>query len=695
MPRRRSSNHQGHKKMRTCRSLPNNSAGWPCRGLMPALVLATCLVAGTPLQAAPQAAEGTAGEKITINVQEADIRVLIQWMARHLKKSVIIDPRVKGTVTVHAGDPMPLQDAYQVFLSVLQVHGFAAVESGDTIKIIPDVNAKQQEIPVSRGSGDEMVVRVVRVKNVSAVQLVALLRPLIPQVGHLAAYPSTNVLVISDRAANINRIVEIVAQIDKAGEVDIEMVPVRNADAQQVVDTLSGMLPRTPGTEGGTAVSFAADNRSNSILMSGDPLTREQIKNLIRQLDAPLSADGNTQVHYLHYARAEEIVPVLQSISGSIVKDEKGVSGKGDVSIEASEATNAVVINAPPSMQKTLHRVIKQLDIRRAQVLVEAVIVEVGQDDTDAFGVEWATSDSVLTSNGVIAGSDGGSTFPTGSGINVGPPASFTFGGGFSIGYIKNGNLRSMIRAIETDSDINLLSTPSIVTLDNEEAEILVGQNVPVLTGQTAAGDGSNLVNPFQTIERQDVGIILRIRPHINRGDAITLDVEQEVSSVDQTATGTANQGITTRKRSISTRVLIEDDQILVLGGLIQDNVSENETKVPFLGDLPLVGGLFRSTSIDTDRTNLMVFIHPVILKDQLQSNEITADRYLSIREKQDEYNNSLDSFFDLDGPAPKLEALDPNMPGYPQQHPGATRLPPAQHTGEIVVEERSEADAD
>ncbi len=682
--------------MRTGRSLQEQTTGRRPGRLAASLALLACLAAGNPAQAAPEPAAGSGAEKITINVQDADIRVLIQWMARHLNKSVIIDPRVKGTVTVHAGDPMPIRDAYQVFLSVLQVHGFAAVESGDTIKIIPDVNAKQQEIPVTRGHGDEMVVRVVRVKNVSAVQLVALLRPLIPQVGHLAAYPSTNVLVISDRAANIERIIEIVAQIDKAGEVDIEMVPVRNADAQQVVDTLSGMLPRTPGTEGGTAVSFAADNRSNSILMSGDPLTREQIKNLIRQLDAPLSVDGNTQVHYLHYARAEEIVPVLQSVSGSIVKDEKGTASKGEVSIEASEATNAVVINAPPSMQKTLGRVIKQLDIRRAQVLVEAVIVEVGQDDTDAFGVEWATSDSVISSGGVIAGSSGGDTFPSGSGIAAGPPPSFTFGGGFSIGYIKNGSLRSMIRAIETDSDINLLSTPSIVTLDNEEAEILVGQNVPVLTGQTAAGDGSNLVNPFQTIERQDVGIILRIRPHINRGDAITLDIEQEVSSVDRTATGTDNQGITTRKRSISTRVLIEDNQILVLGGLIQDNVTENQTKVPFLGDLPLIGGLFRSTSIDTDRTNLMVFIHPVILKDQLQSNEITSERYLSVREKQEQFNNSLDSFFDIDGPGPKLEPLDPEVRGHLRGPGAATHLPPAPRaSGEVVVEERSEADAD
>ncbi len=676
---------KGGTVMRTG-SLDYNSRDTGFGGRIVRGLLIACLLGWLPAaSAAPQAAAGSADELITINVQEADIRVLIQWMARHLNKSVIIDPRVKGTVTVHAGDPMPLKAAYQVFLSVLQVHGFAAVESGDTIKIVPDVNAKQLEIPVMRGAGDEMVVRVVRVKNVSAVQLVALLRPLIPQVGHLAAYPSTNVLVISDRANNIERIVEIIAQIDKAGEIDIEMVAVRNADAGQIVSTLSGMLPRTPGTEGGTAVSFAADERSNSILMSGDPISREQIKNLIRQLDAPLSADGNTQVYYLHYVRAEDLVPVLQSVSGSIEKGEKDKTGpSGSISIEASEATNAVIVTAPPSMQKTLARVIKQIDIRRAQVLVEAVIVEVGHDDTDAFGVEWSTSTSPVNGNvnGVVAGSSGASTMPSGTGISAGPPAAFTFGGGFSVGYIKGGSLRGLLRAIETDSDINLLSTPSIVTLDNEEAEILVGQNVPILTGSSTLGDGGAVQNPFQTIEREDVGIILRVRPNINRGDAITLEIEQEVSSVDSTATGTDNQGITTRKRSISTRELIENDQILVLGGLIQDNVTENETKVPFLGDIPYIGRLFRSTSIDTNRTNLMVFIHPVILKDQLQSNEITADRYMSMEREQERFNNKLDTFFTLDKP-PRLPALDPNMPGYQPVERGSEAEAAAAEEGE------------
>ncbi len=623
-----------------------------------------------PVAVSPALAQAPAmeGDKITMNVQDADIRVLIQWMSRQLNRSIIIDPRVKGNVTVHAGEPMSPDEAYQVFLSVLQVHGYAAVESGSAIKVIPDVNAKQIEVPVVDRSGkfrgDSMVVRVIKVKNVSAVQLVALLRPLIPQVGHLAAYPSTNVLVISDRAANIERIVSIISQIDKAGEIDVELVPLKNADASEVIDVLNSMLPKTPGVpDGGSQVSFAADTRSNSILMGGDPLVRQQVRSLIKQLDAPLAREGNTQVIYLHYARAEDMVPILQSITGSIQKEggDQAVA-KGNISIEASENTNAVVITAPPSVQRTLHKVIRQLDIRRAQVLVEAVIVEVNDSTLEALGVEWNTN--VSTTDGALAGSRIGTTSQTTINSEFDTFAGTTgpgLGAGFSLGYFRGGSLRTLIRAINNDTSNNILSTPSIVTLDNEEAEILVGQNVPFVTGSSTQ-TGAGVTNPFQTIERNDVGVTLKIRPHINQGDAITLEVEQEVSSVTQSAVVTSD--VVTNKRSIKTRVLIEDDQILVLGGLISDDASETVNKVPFLGDMPIVGHLFRNTQVTNDKVNLMVFIHPVILKDQAQGNKVTSERYGVLRKEQAEFNDGLVDFFAIDEP-PLLPEFREFVPGH------------------------------
>jgi len=580
-------------------------------------------------------------EELTMNMQDADIRGLIHWVAEKTGKNIIIDPRVKGKVTVLAPETLTSDESYQVFLSVLQVHGYAAVETNEAIKIIPDVNAKQINIPlIEKGSdaqGDEVVVRVIKVKNVAVAQLVQLLRPLIPQVGHLAAYPASNALIISDRASNINRIVGIIQSIDKVGNIDINIIPLKYASAKEVIKVLTALIPKGSKDDAGSFVTFAADERSNSILMSGDPARREQIEKLIARLDTPLEGEGNTQVIYLHYSKAKDIVPILEGIAGSAQKAEKDQKQASvEVNIQSSEATNAIVITAPPSILETMKSVIKKLDIRRAQVLVEALIVEVSTERAKELGVQWNTSDSATTGTG--DGVFGGTRLST-----TNSPSFDGFGdnvsisnNGITLGFYSNGSLRALVNALAADTSSNILSTPTLVTLDNEEAEIVVGQNVPFVTGKSTS-DSSSTDNPFQTIERQDVGVKLKILPQINQGDSITLDIEQEVSSISPS---TVAEDIITNTREIKTRVLIEDNQVLVLGGLISDERDETENKVPLLGDIPILGYLFKSTTNDSSKNNLMVFIHPVILKDKSHVEDVTKQRYDFVRDAKQEYED-------------------------------------------------------
>ncbi len=580
---------------------------------------------------------GSNDNLLTMNMRDADIRALIEWISEHTNKNIIIDPRVKGRVTVIANDGMTPKEAYEVFLSVLQVHGFTAVETNDSIKIIPEITAKQLNIPLTGSDNDTtyqedlMVVRVVKVKNVAANQLVGLIRPLIPQAGHVAAYPETNSLIISDRASNINRIIKIIESIDLAGNIDIEIIKLKHASAKDIIKVMVALLPRqNPGQPGmlESQVNFAGDERSNSILMSGDPSKRKQIRNLIHRLDKPLAGEGNTQVIYLHYLKAKDIVPILESVSGSIQKEQKGktqAAADVEVSIQASEETNAVIITAPPSLLETIKRVIDQLDIRRAQVLVEAVIVEVTENTARELGIDLLTSASAINGDGWAGGTS------VGSGSILGSSDQLSISSGIAMGFFRNGDIRALISALETDSKTNILSTPTLVTLDNEEAEILVGQNVPFVTGRRDNEDGGN---PFTTITREDVGVRLKIKPQINQGDAVTLDIEQEVSSVNESPSVDA-EDIITNKRSIKTRVLVEDGQVLVLGGLIEDQVLETNRKVPILGSIPLLGRLFSSKKTTKVKTNLMVFLHPIILKNAEHAVAVTGSRYEFMRDQQ------------------------------------------------------------
>lgn len=606
--------------------------------------------------------------RYTLALDNADIRDLIQWAQEVTGKSIILHPNVKGRITVIAGEPMSRAEAWEVFLSALQVYGFAVIDGPNSIKVIPDALAKQSSVPVSRpenistakdglSTAEDVVVQIVRIKNISATQLVNLLRPLVPQVGHLAAYPETNALVIADRANNIHKVLQIVKRLDTGSTVDIEFLPLEFASAKDIADVINKLLP--PPQEKGIenlAVMVAVDERSNSLLLTGDLATRSQIRKLVNRLDQPLAGDGNTQVFYLNYSNASDLVPILESVSGSLKKSQKDkVAVETDIGIQANESLNALVITAPPAMLNTMKGVIAKLDRRRAQVLVEALIVEVNEDLGKDLGIEWIghNSDTSL----------GFRSFPRSPVLSIDPTTGLgNAGSGFTMGYFRGGEMRALVNALATEANANILSTPTIMALDNEEARILVGSNVPFITGSEARAND----DPFQTIERKDVGITLKVKPRVNNNDSVTLEIEQSVENISQSAdVGAAD--IITNKREIKTRVLIDNNQILVLGGLIRDEAEEMENKVPLLGDIPLLGQMFKSTNTKTVKRNLMVFIRPMILNDSASSFEVTREHYDRMRDNQQQFRSKVDSYF-IPNPVPTLPEIE--APIYPQTAP-------------------------
>jgi general secretion pathway protein D len=623
------------------------------------LVLWTLLlgsILATPSSAAP----------VTLNLKDADINALVESMSVLTGKNFIVDPRVRGRVTIISAKPMDEKELYEVFLAVLAVHGFAAVPGDRAIKIVPAAGAKQENIPTVDRRGivepDQIVTRVIQVQNVSAAQIVPILRPLIPPQGHLAAYTPTNVLIISDAAANVERIAGIISRIDLASNEEIEIVALRHASATEIVRVLTaleqGRARADPAAVSGIPLRMVADERTNSVLLSGDQTSRLRLRTLITHLDTPVDVSGNTQVIYLRYAKAADLVTVLQGVSRTLDAEaarnmpttpgQPGAPGGGGslIDIQADEATNALVITAPPDIIRSLRSVIAQLDLRRAQVLVEAVIAEISAEKTAELGVQWlidASSDGVVGITNFDAGASSlanilGLAAQIDRGDIAGAAARIPQGIQVGVGDFTGRNrFGALISALARDADTNVLSTPTIVTLDNEEAEIIVGQNVPIVTGTfttPTGGEGAQAGNPFQTIQRQDVGITLRVKPQINEGNAIKLEIVQEVSSVAPSALA-LTQGLTLNKREIKTTVLVEDGQILVLGGLIDDKIDETASKVPLLGDVPVLGNLFRYRSTNKLRRNLMVFLHPVILREPAQATLYTNDKYSYIRAQQ------------------------------------------------------------
>lgn len=597
------------------------------------LLLSLCLLlpAFTNAEEAPPAESS----EVKINMQDTNIRSFIEWIAKATGKNFIIDPRVTGKVTVISNGSMSPEEAYRVFLSVLQVHGFSAIESDSVVKVIPDANAKQSGVPLvddSQLNDDQQVVRVIRSEHVPATQLVNILRPMVPQVGHLAAYPDSNALIISDRASNINQLLKLVAEIDKAGQFEIDVIPLKFANAKEISGMLGNLAPQASGQEGASKISISVDERTNSVLISGDPSKRQQLRDVLISLDKPGNLIRDTQVLYLHYLKASEVAQILQNIATSIQKQDKdvGVSG-AEISIQANDTTNALVISAPPAIMNTINGVVKRLDIRRAQVLVEAVIVEVSNNRVNDLGVQWKTSEAALGGDGLFGGFK---SSMKGNSIDNFPGAPVKLDAGLSLGFYSSGSLRALVRMLSTDDSMNILSTPNLVTLDNEEGKIVVGQNVPFVTGSSTSASNPS-TNPFQTIERQDVGITLKIKPQINEGDSVTLNVYQEISSV---TSDTSAADIVTNKRSIETRVLIKDNMTLVLGGLISDEVHDAGDKVPFFAKIPVIGKLFRNDRKEVNKKNLMVFIKPTIINDFEHANQLTEGKYNFIRERQLRY---------------------------------------------------------
>ncbi len=586
-----------------------------------------------------------AKDQITLNFSNTDINAVINAVAKLTDKNFIVDPRVKGKVTVITHQPLSKDEVYQVFLSILKVHGYAAIPGKSVTKIVPEIYAKQDSIPTVRharfSDGDGIVTEVIHIKNVNAAQLVPILRPLVPQRGHLAAYPGSNVIIISDSAANIARLALIIKRIDMPVHAGIEVITLKYATASDVVRMINQLDRSNPRNK--SNVSVVADDRTNSILLGGAPGTRLRLRAIISHLDIPVDIGGNSHVIYLHYAKAKDLVSVLTGVSKSLGRSRgKGkqlASRQANVSIQADEGSNALVINAPPSVYRSLRHVINKLDIKRAQIIVESVIAELSYQKASEFGVQWAADGS---SGGKRSGPIGLVNFSAGPGLlslagaSLASPPSLD-GMTLGLGNYNNGKLSLgvLIRALAGDASTNILSTPTLVTMDNQEAEIVVGQNIPFLTGSyTSTGTGSSTPgNPFQTIKRQDVGLTLKIKPQINEGNTIKLEITQEVSSLAASVAGSAD--LITNKRSIKTTVMVNDNQMVVLGGLIEDSLRDTEQKVPGLGDIPIIGWLFKYKKQKKQKTNLMVFIHPTILKSDETVDYYTSEKYNYIRSRQ------------------------------------------------------------
>jgi general secretion pathway protein D len=612
-----------------------------------------------------------AARSVTLNLQDAELSTLIATVSEATRKNFVVDPRVKAKVTIISATPLADEELYQTFLSILQVHGFIAIPSGNVIKIVPDTNGRAGAPPDSSGNaGDDLITRVVKLRNVRADQLVPVLRPMVPQQSHVSANVASNVLIISDRAANVERLVRIIQRVDVPGEVEIEVFALKHASAVEVARILNHLNTR-PGAEALPA-RLVADSRTNSVLISGDPASRMRMRAVVTHLDTPLETDSNTKVIYLHYASAKDIAPILEGISatldaGSGQAPEAG-NEKTQTSIQVDEQTNAIILTASPAVVRSLRGVLRQLDVRRAQVLVEAVIAEISNDRLGEFGIQWRTTTDT-NDTGVFGGTNFGSGASSISQFSANP---FSPASGLSLGVIKGAisfggqqflNVAALVRALAADTTTNILSTPSLVTLDNQAAEIVIAQNVPFLTGQFVnTGAANTAVNPFQTIQRADVGLILRVRPQINEGNALKLDIEQEVSNLvpNGAASSASAQGavdLITNRRFLKTTVMVDDGQMLVLGGLLSDDVEQSEEKVPLLGDLPVLGAIFRYQRATKTKRNLMVFLRPVILRDE-RGETISSAKYNFMRAEQVERREVGDRQL-LSQPAPVLPTLE------------------------------------
>lgn len=643
---------------------------------------------------------------------------MIKAVSEITGRNFVVDPRVKGSINIVSARPVPRNLVYPTLLSALRLAGFTAVEADGIVKIVPEADAKTQAGVVGAG-GDRLVTQVIVLRNESAAQLVNVLRPLITPNNTIAAFPGSNALVITDYASNLRRLERIIGSLDQAPTSEPQVIALKHASALDLVAMVNRLVAEAPAAPGAPVdpsqrVLLVADPRSNSVLMRSDNAARAgRVRQLITDLDTPGRSGGNMFVIYLKNADASRVAQTLRALlSGAdtgapaptpsmappgtfnVASAPAGMPGSitpavapalpfsapsgspiaigtTSITVQADTANNALLIMAPEPIYNNLRALVEKLDVRRTQVYVEALIVEISADKAAELGVQWqALSGLNSTSTRVIGGTNFG---PRGSGANIIDVAvdPTSAAPGLNLGVMRGtvnipwlgeiANLAFLARALETNVGANILSTPALLTLDNEEARIIVGQNVPFVTGSYATTGGNNTVQPFQTIERRDVGLVLRVRPQITEGGTVRLSIYQEVSRIQEQSPTT---GIILSKRALESAVVVDDTQIVVLGGLIEDRFTTGVDKVPAIGDVPLLGSLFRYDARRREKTNLMVFLKPTVIRTAQDGREITSERYQYLQGEQSRNVVSPTPFW----PDPSQPELPPKgvMPGSP-----------------------------
>ena len=632
---------------------------------------------------------GSAAQEYTVNLKDTDIQEFIKFVADVTGTTMVVDPNVKGKVMVISSKPVSQAELYDLFLSILDVQGYTAVRSGQVIRIVPSKDARSSPVPIMEDQAavgnDEYVTQVIRLDNISAAKLIPVLRPLVPQQAHMAAYAPSNAIIISDIRSNIGRIVDIIERMDRSAVQTTEIIRLKYGVAEDVVSMLNTLEKsrQGEGAEADKEAVLVADKRTNSVVVTADEMSVDRIRKLVAYLDTPLEQSGNVRVIYLEYADATEIAEVLTRVMQNISRLEEGGSnkraGSGESTIEADEGTNSLIITADTDEMAALEAVIARLDIRRAQVLIEAIIVEVTVLEGQELGLQWLFANdsgvygSNITTNEARRNSLsqlGGALVPDDGSENIGTrevAASLATIPGTTLGWgvvDESLTMTVILNALESQGNTNILSTPSLLTLDNEEAFITVGQQVPFVTGSyTNTGVGNGASNPFQTIERQSVGVTLKVTPQINEGDAVVMDITQEVSSLGPALIAS---DIITNERKIETMVLANDGNIVVLGGLVEDKVTDSSEGVPVLSSIPLLGRLFRSDAVEVTKQNLLVFIRPTIIRNDEDLAGATAEKYRFIRDPQMERRDRGLMFLD-DGNLPVLPTWEEQLQQLPE----------------------------
>ena len=644
-------------------NMKKTRSGFPRRLTLSVLLLALAL---PPLQT--QAQTQTQTGPVVLNFVNADIPSVIKAVGELTGKNFIIDPRVKGTVIITSARPVPRDQVYPILLSALRMQGFSAIEGRGVVKIVPEAEAKQN-YSVTRGkqineSGDRIITQVYPLQHESAAQLMPVLRPLIGPNNAIAVLPSSNTLVITDYADNVRRLNAVIEAVDQPSANDTALIRLNHVSAVDVAQSLGRLMSdgaAAAGQPGAARLTIVPDVRSNSLLVRSDNPSRIQtLRGLVAGLDVAGVAGGNIHVVYLRNAEAAKLAETLRGVltgeapsglatatapAASQTASVSPASGTGGGMILADAATNSLIISAPDVTYNALRAVIDKLDARRAQVFVEALVVEITAEKAAEFGIQWQDLSGIEKSGTNFIGGTNLGGRNTGSNILDAAVNLGTVGQGLNIGIVSGTidipglgvvtNLGALARALESDANANILSTPNLLTMDNEEAKIVIGQNVPFITGQYAQTGSTTTPSPFQTIERRDVGLTLRVRPQVSEGGSVKLEIYQEISSLRPTTTAA---DIITDMRSIDSTVLVDDGRIIVIGGLIQDTMQDGIDRVPLLGDIPLIGHLFRSEKRKRMKTNLMVFLRPYVLRDTSSSDVLTGERYDFIRQKQAEF---------------------------------------------------------